>query len=274
MKIFIDSAKLSEIERVHACGILDGITTNPGLIKDAMEDLKEKGESLSIWEYTDRLLMQSSGLPVILGVTESSSAGIADQGRALFYLFNPVAGNVYLKVPVNPSFEGESGREFDGIKAIKTLSAAGIPVTATFIFTPEQALLAAKAGAKIVSLHAGKLDDYILSKHGVSAGAACCLPAEGLKMQNGVLDDDGIVSGVHLIKETVELFKKCNIQTEVMAASIRTTRQAREAALAGAHIETLTIGMIEQLMSHPKTLEGMELFKQGILQEYADLTKK
>jgi len=72
---------------------------------------------------------------VILGITESSSSGIADQGRALFYLFNPVAGNVYIKVPVNPSFEGEYGREFDGIQAIKTLSAAGIPVTATFIFT-------------------------------------------------------------------------------------------------------------------------------------------
>lgn len=274
MKIFLDSAKLSEVERLHACGILDGISTNPSLIRDAVEDLKLKGESLSIWEYTDRLLMSSAGLPVIMGITESSSSGMADQGRALFYLFNPVASNVYIKVPVNPSFEGEVGREFEGIQVIKTLSAAGIPVTATFIFAPEQALMAAKAGAKIVCLHAGKLDDYILQEHGVAENSAGCLPAGGLKLQTGVLDDNGIVSGVDLIEKTVALFGKCKIDTEVMAASIRTPRQAREAALAGAGIATLTMGLIERLMSHPKTLEGMELFKQGILQEYADLTKK
>jgi transaldolase len=93
-------------------------------------------------------------------------------------------------------------------------------------------------------------------------------------LQTGVLDDNGIVSGVDLIEKTVALFGKCKIDTEVMAASIRTPRQAREAALAGAGIATLTMGLIERLMSHPKTLEGMELFKQGILQEYADLTKK
>jgi len=211
---------------------------------------------------------------VILGITESSSSGIADQGRALFYLFNPVAGNVYIKVPVNPSFEGEYGREFDGIQAIKTLSAAGIPVTATFIFTPEQALMAAKAGAKIVCLHVGKLDDYILKQHGVSERCAEGLPVGGLKSGAGVFDDNGIVSGVDLIEKTADLFGKCRIGVEIMAASIRTPRQMREAALSGANIATLTVDMIRQIMSHSKTREGMELFKQGILQEYADLTKK
>jgi transaldolase len=274
MKLFIDSAKLSEIEKAHSCGVLDGVTTNPTLIKNAMEDLKERGEALNIWEYTDRILMVSAGIPVILGVTESSCEGIANQGSALYYLFNPVASNVYIKVPVNPSFTGETGRDLDGIKAIKTLSAAGIPVTATIIFTPEQALIAAKAGAKIVSLHAGKLDDYILSQHNIAANATGCLPAEGLKLQNGVLDDNGIVSGVDLIKMTAALFKRYNLETQIMAASVRSGRQAREVALAGADIATLPLSLIESLMAHPKTREGMELFKQGILQEYADLTKK
>jgi transaldolase len=274
MKLFLDSAKLSEIEKAHSCGVLDGITTNPTLIKDAMEGLKERGESLNIWEYTDRILMTSAGIPVILGVTESSCEGIANQGSALYYLFNPVAGNVYIKVPANPSFAGERGRDLDGIKAIKTLSAAGIPVTATFIFTPEQALMAAKAGAKIVCLHAGKLDDYILASHDITANATACLPAEGLKAQTGALDDNGIVSGVDLIRTTAILFKKYSLETQIMAASIRSVRQAREVALAGADIATLPLALIESLMSHPKSLEGMELFKQGILQEYADLTKK
>ena len=274
MKLFIDSAKLSEIEKAHSCGVLDGITTNPTLIKNAMEDLKERGEALNIWEYTDRILMTSAGIPVILGVTESTCEGIANQGSALYYLFNPVAGNVYIKVPVNPSFVGEIGRDFEGIKAIKTLSAAGIPVTATFIFTPEQALMAAKAGAKIVCLHAGKLDDYILVRHGITVNATGCIPAGGLKSETGVIDDDGIVSGVDLIKTTSALFKRYNLETQIMAASIRSSRQAREVALAGADIATLPLNLIESLMTHPKTLEGMELFKQGVLQEYADLTKK
>jgi transaldolase len=274
MKVFLDSAKLSEIEKAHSCGVLDGVTTNPTSIKNAMEDLKERGESLNIWEYTDRILMSSAGIPVILGVTESSYEGIANQGSALYYLFNPVAGNVYIKVPVNPSFEGECGRDLEGAAAIKTLSAAGIPVTATFIFTPEQALMAAKAGAKIVCLHAGKLDDHILARHDIIPNAAGCLPAEGLKTQTGVLDDNGIVSGVDLVKTTAALFKRYNLETQIMAASVRSVRQAREVALAGADIATLPLNLIESIMAHPKTREGMELFKQGILQEYADLTKK
>ncbi|MFZ2455427.1 MAG: transaldolase family protein [Candidatus Altiarchaeia archaeon] len=274
MKLFLDSAKLPEIEKANSCGILDGVTTNPALIKTAMEDLNERGEALNIWEYTDRIMMSSAGIPVILGVTESSCEGIANQGRALYYLFNPVAGNVYIKVPVNPSFAGERGRDLEGTAAIKTLSGAGIPVTATFIFTPEQALMAAKAGAKIVCLHAGKLDDYILTQHGIKADAVDCLPAEGLRSEIGVLDDNGIVSGVDLIKTTVSLFRKYNIGTQIMAASIRSVRQVREVALAGADIATLPLSLIEALMDHPKTREGMELFKQGILQEYADLTKK
>ena len=274
MKIFIDSAKLWEIEKVYCCGVLDGVTTNPTLIHQAVEELKEKGETQDMAKYIKRILQTAHGTPVSLEVTEYAYEKMVDQGMALYQMFNPVAGNIYIKVPVNPSFEGEKGRDFEGIKAIKTLTDAGIPVNATLIFTPEQALMAAKAGSRFVSPYVGRLDDYIMASHGLSTTEKGHFPDDGFKSRSGLLDDNGIVSGIDLIKKTVEIFRIFDVKSEVLAASIRTSRQAREAALAGADIATLPLDVILDLLKHPKTREGMELFKEDTVKEYAGLTKK
>ncbi|MBI2450482.1 MAG: transaldolase [Candidatus Nealsonbacteria bacterium] len=265
MKIFIDSANLEEIEKAYSSGILDGITTNPSLIKKAME-----GKSnIDMENHIKRILQVAKGTRVSLEVTEFTYDKMVEQGRKLFKMFNPVAKNVYIKIPANPSFEGEKNREFEGLRAIKTLSGEGIPINCTLIFTPEQALLAAKAGAKIVSPFAGRVDDYIRTLSNISFNKSDYFTAEG----RDSLNDNGIVSGIDLVRQIVDIFKRYNIKAEVLAASIRNARQAREAALAGADIVTLPFDVIKELMSHYKTKEGMKSFTDDAIPEYIELTK-
>ena len=102
----------------------------------------------------------------------------------------------------------EKGREFEGLRAIKTLSGEGIPINCTLVFTPEQALLAAKVGAKIVSPFAGRIDDYLRTKNNISFDKAEYFPADG----KNNLDDNGIVSGIDLVRQIVEIFKKHRIK--------------------------------------------------------------
>jgi len=270
MKIFIDSAELWEIDKVYCCGILEGVTTNPTLIKQAVDDLRKKGDDIELAEYIKRILQTARGTPVSLEVTEFEYDKMVEQGRKLYDMFNPVAGNVYIKIPVNPSFEGEEGREFEGIKAIKTLSAENIPVNCTLVFTPEQAVMGAKAGAKFVSPYVSRLDDYLIEKHHLPLHKTDYFPAEGFAGK----DDKGIVSGIDLIKKTVELFEQDRITCEVLAASIRDVRQMREAALTGAHIVTAPMQILKQLMVHYKSQEGMRLFKADTVPEYANLTTR
>lgn len=270
MQIFIDSAKLEEIEGAYNSGILDGVTTNPSLIKKAVEDLKKKGNFVNMGDYIKDILKTAPGVRVSLEVTERACDKMIEQGRKLFKMFNPVAKNVYIKIPVNPSFDGENGRDFDGLRAIRTLTGEGIPVNCTLVFTPEQALLAAKAGAKIVSPFAGRIDDYLRTQNNIIFGKSDYFPAEG----RNDLNDNGIVSGIDLVRKIVEIFKNYNIKTEVLAASIRNVRQAREAALAGADIATLPFEVIKELMAHCKTREGMKSFTDDAIPEYVDLTGK
>jgi len=269
MKIFIDSAKISEIEEAYGSGILDGVTTNPSLIKKAVQDLKNKGEPVNMEDYIKKILKTARGTSVSLEVTEFAYDQMVRQGKALFEKFNPVAKNVYIKIPINPSFEGEKGREFEGLRAIKTLTAEGIPVNCTLVFTPEQALLAAKAGAKIVSPFAGRIDDYIRSLNNIPFEKSDYFPQEGREN----LNDNGIVSGMNLVRKIKEIFTNYHIKTEVLAASIRNTRQVREAALAGADIATLPIEILRELVSHCKTREGMKTFTDDAIPEYINLTK-
>ncbi|MFH1575638.1 MAG: transaldolase family protein [Candidatus Nealsonbacteria bacterium] len=269
MKIFIDSAKIEEIEEAYSSGILDGVTTNPSLIKKAAEELKSKGEKIDMEEYIKKILKTAEGTGVSLEVTEFTYDKMVEQGRALFKKFNPVAKNVYIKIPVNPSFEGEKGREFEGLRTIKTLTAEGIPINCTLVFTPEQALLAAKAGAKIISPFAGRIDDYIRSSGNAPFNKSDYFPQDG----QGNLNDNGIVSGIDLVRKIKEIFRNYNIKAEVLAASIRNTRQVREASLAGADIATLPFSIIKELLSHVKTREGMKTFTQDAIPEYIDLAK-
>ena len=271
MKIFIDSADIDEIKEAYSWGVVDGITTNPSLIKKAVDKLKAKGEKIDMDIYIKRILTTAKGNPVSLEVTETGYEGMVEQGKKLFKKFNPIANNVYIKIPVNPSLEGES-RHHEGIKAIPALSKEGIPVNCTLIFTPEQALLAAKAGARFVSPFAGRIDDYIRAQNNMKFGKSDYFPAEGLK-KGKVLDDNGVVSGVDLVKQIVQIFKNYNIKTEVLAASIRNVRQTRESALAGAHIATLPFDVIKELLVHYKTKEGMDAFKKDTIREYVELVK-
>ena len=273
MKIFIDSAKLNEIEEAYSCGVLDGVTTNPSLIKQAADNLKSKGEDIDMEGYTKKILIAAKGTPVSLEVTEVSYEGMVEQGKKLFEIFNPVANNAYIKIPINPSFEGDSGKEFEGLKAVAALSKEGIPVNCTLIFSPEQALMAAKAGAKFVSPFAGRVDDYIRGLNRIPFEKSDYFPAEGFFMDGELLEDNGVVSGIDLVAQIVEIFEIYDLETEVLAASIRNARQTREAALAGADIATLPFEVIKDLFIHYKTQEGMKSFTQDIVPEYADLIK-
>lgn len=269
MKIFIDSAKLEEIEHAYCCGILDGVTTNPSLIHKAVDELKKQKKKISMREHINKILKTAKGTPVSLEVTELKYQKMVDQGKKLYKLFNPVANNVYIKIPVNPSFDEKPS--MDGIKAIKSLTSAKIPVNATLIFTPEQALMAAKAGAKFVSPFAGRIDDYLRTIHNIPFDKKDYFPSYGWNTGASLLEDNGIISGIDLVKQTVEIFKRHNIKAEVLAASIRNTRQAREAALVGADIVTLSLTVIEELLVHPKTQEGMKKFTEDIVPSYAKL---
>lgn len=271
MKIFIDSAKLNEIEEAYSYGIADGVTTNPSLIKKAVDSLKKEGKKIDITSYIKQILKTAQGDPVSLEVTELTYEGMVKQGKALFKKFNPVAKNVYIKVPVNPAFDKEPS--MDGIKAIKALSKSKIPVNCTLIFTPEQALLAAKAGAKIVSPFAGRIDDFIRTQNKIPFDKTEYFSEEGVETKNGTLSDNGIVSGIDLVEQIVDIMRIYDLDTEVIAASIRNTRQAREAALVGADIATLPFDIIKELLVHPKTQEGMKMFTKDIVPEYINMIK-
>ncbi|MBD3312822.1 transaldolase [Candidatus Woesearchaeota archaeon] len=270
MKIFIDSADIDEIKDAYSSGVIDGVTTNPSLIKKAAEK-QNAGKDLG--DYIKRILDVAKSTPVSLEVTEYRYKDMVKQGKALFKKFNPSAKNVFIKIPVNPSFPDDETRDDEGIKAIKDLSKAGIPVNCTLIFTPEQALLAAKAGARFVSPFAGRVDDYIRKQNSIKFEKSDYYPACGMCRKKGMLHDNGIVSGVDLIAKTVEIFQEYGMKAEVLAASLRNVRQVRECALAGADIATLPFDVIKQLLVHHKSREGMEKFTKDVIPEYVKLTK-
>lgn len=273
MKIFIDSAKLSEIEEAFSSGFLDGVTTNPSLLKVAGEELKAKGEEIDLAQYIERILTVAEGTPVSLEVTEYTHEKMVEQAKRIYERFNPIANNVYIKIPISPVFEGAETDDFDGLKAIKELSGENIPVNCTLIFTPEQALLAAKAGAAFVSPFAGRIDDYIRSQNGIQFKKPDYFPAQGIWGDDQALEDNGIVSGIDLVEQIVEIFSRYDLTAEVLAASLRNARQVREAALAGADIATLPLYVIRDLVNHYKTREGMANFMKDVIPEYADLIK-
>lgn len=272
MKIFIDSADLDEIQQGYDWGVVDGITTNPSLLKKAVEKRIDAGEQVDLKAYLTRILEIAGETPVSLEVTEFTAEGMIEQGKRLHKIFNPVAGNVYIKIPVNPAFKDDDNTHFDGIMAIRALTSEGIPVNSTLIFTPEQALLAAKAGAKFVSPFAGRIDDDLRSNADLKFDKTEYYPAAGMEIEGMVLNDNGIVSGIEMVEQCVQIIEQYGFETEVLAASLRNPRQVRESALVGAHIATLPFGVIKDMLKHPKTFEGMELFTADIVQEYVDLS--
>ena len=271
MKIFIDSADLEEIEQGYAWGVVDGVTTNPSLLKKTVDKRVQAGEKVDLKAYITRILEVAAGTPVSLEVTEYTVDKMIEQGKRLHALFNPVAENVYIKIPVNPAFKESDATHFDGIRAIRALTEAGIPVNSTLIFTPEQAMLAAKAGAKFVSPFAGRIDDDLRKGADIAFDKTDYYPAEGMDKNGELLEDNGIVSGIDLVEACVQILEQYGFETEVLSASLRNTRQVRESALVGAHIATLPVGVIQDMLKHRKTYEGMELFTADIVPEYAAL---
>ncbi|PIN92781.1 transaldolase [Candidatus Pacearchaeota archaeon CG10_big_fil_rev_8_21_14_0_10_31_24] len=272
MKVFIDSAKINEIRQAKEWGMLDGVTTNPSLLKKAVDDLVKKGKKLDIESYLKQILKAVGKKPVSLEVVGSDYDEMIKEGLKIYKIFNGVSKNVYVKIPVNPCLDGSCSKATDGIRAIKYLSDRKIPVNCTLIFTPEQALLAAKAGAKFVSPFVGREDDYIREMNRIQFGKEEYYPAKGVKKLKKIMNDNGIVSGVDLIKEIRELFDIQKVKgCEILAASIRNTRQFREVAIAGADIATLPFSVMGNLLSHPKSEEGMRKFTQDIVPEYAKL---
>jgi transaldolase len=206
MKFFIDTANMEEIKEAHSLGILDGVTTNPSLVA------KEKNVS-----FHDRLREITQLVPgsVSAEVIALDAEGMIREGRELA----AIAPNITVKVPMTP----------DGLKAVHTFSKEGIKTNVTLIFSANQALLAARAGATYVSPFLGRLDDI---GH----------------------------NGLYLISTIADIFAIHDIQTEIIAASIRHPQHVTDAALKGAHIATIPYKVIMQLFKHPLTDKGIEAF--------------
>ncbi|MBI4210014.1 MAG: transaldolase [Candidatus Diapherotrites archaeon] len=275
MKFFLDSALLSEIEQAYSTGICDGITMNPSLVKKAVDGLKADGERIDLEKYIKKALKTAKGTPVSLEVTDIGTAkAMVEQGKKLFKKFNPVAKNVYIKIPVNPAFDQNPGKDFDGIRAINELHKAKIPVNCTLVFTPEQALAAAKAGADFVSPFAGRIDDMLRKEHShefAGFSKEDYYPLNGHMHEGKMLEDNGIVSGIDLVAQIVSIFRRYGIKSQVLAASLRNARQVREAAIVGADIATMPFGVFRELARHRLTVEGMKKFTEDTPEEFRKL---
>jgi transaldolase len=206
MKIFIDTANLEEIREAASFGVLDGVTTNPSLIsKEGYKDLPK---------YYKEVCSIVPG-PVSAEVISKDYEGILREGREL----SKLAPNIYVKVPLI----------MEGLKAVKTFKEEGVHTNVTLCFSPSQAVLAAKAGADIVSPFIGRLDD--ISERGMG-----------------------------IIEQIVQIFGNYGFTTQVLVASVRNPMHFVEACLIGADITTLPFKVLNQLIKHPLTDIGLAKF--------------
>ena len=250
MKIFIDSADLEEIKEALSWGIVSGITTNPSLIKKAIS-----GKNIAMAGYLKDILNAADGRPVSLEVDGREISGKLE-GKITTERMVAEAVNIYhkmgsakglnIKIPLNPATNDKDNNQYDGLKAISQLEKQNIPVNATLIMTPEQALLAAAAGASYISPFLGRIDDY--TKEGNN--------------------NNGIRNGTELIQETMNVLRPYHYKTQVIAASIRNSQQVLESAKAGAHIATIPFSVLRAMASHSKTYEGVERFVKDMVPEY------
>lgn len=205
MKIFLDTANLDSIRRFNAMGLLDGITTNPTLLsKEGVEPRAAMRE-----------IVETVKGDVSLEVVSTEYTGMLSEGRRL----REYGENVTVKCPMTPN----------GIRACRTLADEGIPVNVTLIFSPNQALIAAKAGAKYVSPFIGRLDD---------------------------IGQDGM----GLVREIKQIFTNYSIATQILVASVRHPMHVVEAAKIGADVATLPPAVLDKMLKHPLTDIGLENF--------------
>jgi transaldolase len=194
----------------------------------------------------------------------------------LFEKFNQVAGNVVIKIPVCTMNSKGEGNPFDGICAINGLYSEKIPVNATLIFTPEQALLAAKAGADYVSPFAGRIDDRIRRMAGIPFDKNDYFPKEGIEDSSSheLVKDHGIFSGIDLVAQIMDIFHEYEMECEVIAASIRNPVQVSELASIGADIVTMPFEILKSMILNPGSAEGIDAFTGDLVDEYLELFKK
>jgi transaldolase len=205
MKLFIDTGNLKEIEALVQLGIIDGITTNPSLLA------KESGDSRDILKKICRTVKG----PVSAEVVATDTDGMVREGRELA----AIDEHIVVKVPFTK----------DGVKACKRLSDEGTRVNVTLVFSPTQALIAAKVGATFVSPFVGRLDD-------IATG------------------------GMELVRQIVEIYTQYDFRTEILVASVRHPLHVVEAARMGADICTCPAAIIEAMFRHPLTDIGLEKF--------------
>ena len=294
MKIFIDTAKLGEIREALTWGIIDGVTTNPTLLREAIEEEKGKSRDADLEGYIREICkVTGRDRPVSLEVLSQKASEMTKEARILYKKFDPIAGNVVIKIPIN-TYTGPGLTDYEGLKAIKELSGQKIPINATLVMTPEQALLAAKAGATYASPFAGRVDDYVRKNLGISfkkydyfdfglvrkiaeekfdkrlKELRGKIPSvyfdEKIRKTSDIGGNEGIVSGVELVRKIVNIFREYDIKTKVIAASMRHPRQVREVAEAGVDIATIPFEVLQDMLKHPKTEEGVKKF-------YADATQ-
>ncbi len=205
MKFFLDTADIEQIRTANSWGILDGVTTNPTLISKTGRPFNE---------VVKEILEEVDG-PVSLETVSLDAEGMIKEGRQLAEL----GENVVVKIPMTP----------EGMKAVQVLESEGIPTNVTLVFSPMQALIAAKAGASFVSPFVGRIDD---------------ISGEGMK----------------LIREIKEIFYNYEMDTEILVASVRHPMHVLESALIGADICTMPFAVMEKLFKHPLTDRGIEQF--------------
>lgn len=205
MKFFIDTASITEIKEAASLGILDGVTTNPSLVAKEGKDFRKLLEEICAVVDGD----------ISAEVVSTDTEGMLKEGRELAAIHK----NIVVKVPLIR----------DGLKAVKILKAEGIRTNVTLCFSPNQALMAAKAGAYIISPFIGRLDDI---------------------SQNGM----------DLIRQTVTIYRNYGFETQVLVASVRHPVHVVDAAMIGADICTMPFKVIEQLIKHPLTDIGLERF--------------
>jgi transaldolase len=208
MKLFLDTADIEEIRTVARWGVLDGVTTNPTLFS--------KTTGMTYDEVLAEICTITSG-PVSAEVVAEDVEGMLSEGRH----FAKIADNIVVKVPMSET----------GLEAISRFAAEGISTNCTLVFSANQGLLAAKAGASLLSPFVGRLDD---------------------------INEEGMI----VIRELSDIIRFHEIDAEVLAASIRHPRHVTDSALAGAHIATLPFKVFQQMVRHPLTDKGIVQFRK------------
>ncbi len=208
MKFFIDTANVEEIKKANDMGVICGVTTNPSLIAKEGRDFKEV-----IREITGIVDGPISGE---IKPTTTDAESMVKEAREIA----AIHPNMVVKIPMT----------MEGLKAVKVLTSEGIKTNVTLIFTPAQALLAAKAGATYVSPFLGRLDDIS-------------------------------TVGIELVEKIVQIFDNYDLETEIICASVRNPIHVIDCALVGADIATVPYKVLERMAKHPLTDQGIEKFK-------------